>query len=66
MQLSINGETRQLAEGTSVQALVGLLNLNPTQVAIERNGSIVPKSAYAEVALQAGDALEIVQFIGGG
>ena len=42
------------------------LSLNPRQVAVERNREIVPKSAYGEVTLSAGDQIEIVQFIGGG
>jgi len=35
-------------------------------VAVERNREIVPKSTFARVVLSDGDALEIVQFVGGG
>jgi thiamine biosynthesis protein ThiS len=33
---------------------------------VERNREIVPRSLYAATPLAAGDALEIVHFIGGG
>jgi len=66
MKLTINGEMRQMEEGASVAALMLMLGINPTQIAVERNGGIVPKSAYGEVMLEDGDALEVVQFIGGG
>ena len=36
------------------------------KVAVERNLEIVPKSAFAATALEDGDRLEIVHFIGGG
>ena len=49
-----------------VLALAESLNLNPRQVAIERNRQIVPKSTYGEVTLNDGDEIEIVRFIGGG
>ena len=35
-------------------------------VAVEQNGSILPRSAYKSTILTDGDALEIVSFVGGG
>lgn len=46
--------------------LVEKLGLTGKRLAIERNGEIVPKSTFAEVALQSGDQLEIVGAVGGG
>lgn len=66
MQIKVNGETRELPAPLSVQALAQFLRLNPLQVAVERNRAIVPRSAYAQVELNDGDEIEIVQFIGGG
>jgi thiamine biosynthesis protein ThiS len=66
MQLILNGEKKQFDGVASVAQLVEALGLNLTQIAVERNGAIVPKSAYGAVALDAGDNIEIVQFIGGG
>ncbi len=66
MLIKLNGKPHTLPADASVLALAQLLDLNPRQVAIERNHGIVPKSAYGEVALAEGDEVEIVQFIGGG
>lgn len=65
MELTINGERMQSASAT-VAELVAELALNPTQVAVELQGAIVPKSAYAATKLHEGDRVEIVRFIGGG
>ena len=46
--------------------LLASLGLDTRKVAVERNLEIVPRSTYAAVALQEGDRLEIVHFIGGG
>ena len=36
------------------------------RVAVEQNGRIVPKSAYAAQSIEDGDAVEVVSFVGGG
>ena len=46
--------------------LLARIGLDTRKVAVERNMEIVPRSTYADTALAAGDALEIVHFIGGG
>jgi len=66
MQITVNGETLDVAEGASLTALIEQLDLNPKKVAVERNLEIAPKSLYAEIALTEGDRIEIVQFVGGG
>jgi thiamine biosynthesis protein ThiS len=35
-------------------------------VAVERNGKIVSSERFGETALEAGDRLEVVHFVGGG
>ncbi len=66
MTVTINGETRVARQGDSVSSLLQSLGLTPKNVAVERNGGIVPRSLYHETPLQPGDKLEIVQFVGGG
>jgi thiamine biosynthesis protein ThiS len=65
MQLTINGEDRTF-DAAHVAALVASLGLDVRKVAVERNLEIVPRSLYAATALQDGDRIEIVQFVGGG
>ena len=66
MFIKVNGQMREFEAPLSVQALAQKLELNPRQVAVERNLQIVPRSAYGEVTLNDGDSIEIVHFIGGG
>ncbi|MGE0755112.1 MAG: sulfur carrier protein ThiS [Alphaproteobacteria bacterium] len=66
MRLILNGEEKELAGVDTVAALVEQLQLNATQVAIERNRVIVPRATYGQAALSEGDEIEIVRFIGGG
>ena len=66
MLIKLNGENREFAAPMNVLALTQALALNATQIAVERNFAIVPRSLYAEVQLQDGDAVEILQVIGGG
>lgn len=65
MQLTVNGEPRELAAAT-VAAMVAELGLDARKVAVERNLEIVPRSRFGLTPLAEGDRVEIVQFIGGG
>lgn len=47
-------------------SLLAELELDPSQVAVERNRDIVPRAQYAQTTLSDGDQLEIVTFVGGG
>ncbi|MEO0880716.1 MAG: sulfur carrier protein ThiS [Pseudomonadota bacterium] len=40
--------------------------MEPRKIAVERNLSIVPKSAFETTTIADGDRIEIVQFVGGG
>ncbi len=66
MQISLNGEFRQLPDASSVAALVELLGYTGKRIAVERNGEIVPRSQHGAAVLAAGDQLEIVVAVGGG
>lgn len=66
MQIEVNGEQRELAEGTGLQAFIEAEGLAGRRLAVERNGEIVPRSDYADTVLAPGDRLEIVHAIGGG
>ena len=65
MQLTINGELRDVAPGT-VSDLLRQLAIDPQRVAVELNLDILPKAQYDDTNLNDGDTLEIVQFVGGG
>ncbi len=66
MKIILNGEAFEAPEGISVADLIEQLGLADKRLALERNREIVPRSQYAEVALQPADEIEIVHAIGGG
>jgi len=66
LRVTVNGEVRDAASGETLTELLASLGIDPRKVAVERNREIVPKSTFARVVLSDGDALEIVQFVGGG
>jgi thiamine biosynthesis protein ThiS len=64
--ITVNDQPRQVPAGATLASLLVDIGLDTRKVAVELNLEIVPRSAYAETALAAGDRLEIVHFIGGG
>ena len=66
MELLINGQATELPAGLTARQLMERLDLAGTRIALEVNGEIVPRSAYAEHRLRDGDKVEIVHAIGGG
>ncbi len=66
MEIVVNGETRQIGEGSTVLLLLRELSLPETRVAVERNRSLVRKAEFADTVLGEGDRIEIVTFVGGG
>ncbi|MBI3272228.1 MAG: sulfur carrier protein ThiS [Planctomycetes bacterium] len=66
MELTVNGEKRDCPGPLSVGDLLASLGIEPTRVAVEVNLTVVPRSRLAEHALQDGDCVEIVSFVGGG
>ena len=66
MQVTINGEPRTVDGPLTVAGLLAVLGLVRGKVAVERNLASVPRSTYENVAVEDGDAFEIVRCIGGG
>ena len=66
MQVQVNGQPRQIAEGTTVAQLLDQLELTTPYVAVEVNLELVPRARHAECRLAEGDRLEIVSLVGGG
>jgi sulfur carrier protein len=64
--LQINGRRVDLEEPTNVLAYLEKLGVNPRAVAVEHNGVIIERSAYAGSMLEEGDVVEIVRMVGGG
>lgn len=65
MQVTVNGEKRDISEGSTVRSLLDELGLEGP-VAVERNQEVVPRARHREELLADQDVLEIVHFVGGG
>lgn len=65
MILRINGETKEF-NGSCLSDMIVSSGLDPTRVAVELNGKIVPRADFKTTSLKDGDSLEIVHFVGGG
>jgi sulfur carrier protein len=63
--VTVNGEKRDLSDGTTLRALIAEFKLTPDKVAIELNRRLVRSEKY-DTPLNAGDTVEIVTFVGGG
>jgi thiazole synthase len=66
VEVTINGEVRQLAQAMSVADLLRQLGYDERRVAVERNRRVVPRSEHGHEQIDAGDAIEIVTLVGGG
>jgi thiamine biosynthesis protein ThiS len=50
----------------NIQTLLHFLEIHADRVAVELNRSIVRKPEWEASAIQAGDEVEVVHFVGGG
>ena len=66
LRLTVNGESRTAAPGTTVAGLLAAMGIDPARVAVERNQDVVPRRTWAEAPLADGDKIEVVAFVGGG
>ena len=64
--IQLNGERHELPEPLTVDALLSRLEIDGRRVAVELNEYVVRKAAYAETLVNEGDAVEVVNFVGGG
>jgi sulfur carrier protein len=65
MIVKVNGEDKELPEGTTLRQLVEQFNFKCEKVAIELNRRLARADKY-DLPLKGGDEVEIVTFVGGG
>lgn len=66
MNITLNGEPKQLDHQLTLQELLDSLQIPAGRVACEVNLKIIRRAQYAATPLQEGDSIEIIQAIGGG
>jgi sulfur carrier protein len=69
MTLMLNGSLRHFEElegGSTLEQMIQHLALKGDRIAVEHNGSIVPRASWSQTRVAENDRLEIVHFVGGG
>ncbi len=66
VQVKLNGEPRELAEGSTVVQAVAALTAAASGVAAAVNGDVVPRGSWAATLLRDGDQVEVVTAVQGG
>jgi thiamine biosynthesis protein ThiS len=66
MLLTINGQSRTIAQAGTAAELLGELELDPRGVVVEINRTVVRRAMLNETPVAEGDVIEIVHFVGGG
>jgi sulfur carrier protein len=65
-RLTVNGTVMELPVQTTIAALLVQQDMAERRLAVEVNGTVVPRSQHDTVQLKDGDRVEIIQAIGGG
>ncbi|MBI4437172.1 MAG: sulfur carrier protein ThiS [Candidatus Omnitrophica bacterium] len=66
MQIVVNGKKEEVGERTTVASLLKEKKIMMEMVAVELNGTVLPRSRYAETSLKEGDRVEFLYYMGGG
>ena len=66
MRITLNGDTHEVAKPLTVAQLLEQLDIDPRRVAVEHNLVVLKRGTFDTTMLQEGDAVEIVNFVGGG
>jgi thiamine biosynthesis protein ThiS len=66
LKLLINGESKELEEGLSLEELIKQLGVRRETVVAEVNRRIIQAEQRPGCKLSDGDQVELIQFVGGG
>jgi len=66
LPITVNGESRRIPGPATLDDLLRHLGLDARAVVVEHNRQIVRRPRLANTELAAGDAVELVHFVGGG
>jgi sulfur carrier protein len=66
VQVKLNGEPREMPDGSTIAQAVAELTAAPTGVAAAVNGDVLPRGSWAVTVLRDGDQVEVVTAVQGG
>ena len=66
LRITLNGDAHEVAGPLTVADLLARLDIDPRRVAVEHNLIVLKRDTFATTMVRDGDAVEIVNFVGGG
>lgn len=66
MTIQLNGDRFEIASPVTIGDLLKRLDIDARRVAVEHNLIVVKRDAFERTEVREGDAIEIVNFVGGG
>ena len=67
MQIKINDALTEIPEGLTITGLLAHHKVKmPDMVSVQRNGTILERSAFPDTLVQANDSIDFLYFMGGG
>lgn len=66
MNVTVNGEARDVTPGTDLLGLIESLGLKLELTAVQHNDDIVHRDEVAGTSLSEGDRVELIRVVGGG
>jgi len=66
MRVQVNGSPREIGPETTLDALLRDLAVDPRRVAVAVNAAVVPRPELPTRILAEGDAVEVIEPVGGG
>lgn len=66
IEITANGKSYRVAEGTTVANFIRGRELDPRHVVVEHNGEALERNRYERLTLSEGDRLELVRAVAGG
>ncbi len=66
MRIQLNGQERQVPDGTTLAELLAELDLPGEGVAVAVDRAVIPRGDHAEHRLTEGAEVEVIRAVGGG
>jgi thiamine biosynthesis protein ThiS len=64
--IQLNGDPYKVVGPITVSDLLALLEIDSRRVAVEHNLTVLKRATFESTVVNEGDAIEIVNFVGGG
>jgi sulfur carrier protein len=66
VQITVNGQSRDAADGLSLTELVREISDRSTGIAVAVNSEVVPRGSWSDTSVRPGDRVDVVTAVQGG